>query len=95
MILCSIINYEYPRFNRCGCWDSSPGLHGHNVEFSPLNYNHNLTSEQKKFKEFLMRTGFRGEDPQAKKWFVFVLHQKVAFSHIWHTYQHCKCKNKL
>jgi hypothetical protein len=25
----------------CGCWDSSPGLHGHNVEFSPLNYSHN------------------------------------------------------
>jgi hypothetical protein len=24
----------------CGCWDSSPGLHGHNVEFSPLNYSH-------------------------------------------------------
>ena len=26
----------------CGCWDSSPGLHGHNVEFLPLNYNHIL-----------------------------------------------------
>ena len=26
--------------NLCGCWDSSPGLHGHNVEFSPLNYSH-------------------------------------------------------
>ena len=24
----------------CGCWDSSPGLHGHNVEFLPLNYSH-------------------------------------------------------
>lgn len=24
----------------CGCWDSSPSLQGHNVEFSPLNYTH-------------------------------------------------------
>ncbi|EOY28708.1 Uncharacterized protein TCM_030231 [Theobroma cacao] len=29
---------------QCGCWDSSPGLHGHNVEFLPLNYSHLFTS---------------------------------------------------
>ena len=28
------------KYKLCGCWDSSPGLHGHNVEFSPLNYRH-------------------------------------------------------
>jgi hypothetical protein len=28
------------KIGNCGCWDSSPGLHGHNVEFSPLNYSH-------------------------------------------------------
>jgi hypothetical protein len=31
---------EISKKKSCGCWDSSPGLHGHNVEFSPLNYSH-------------------------------------------------------
>ncbi|AES91802.1 hypothetical protein MTR_4g119090 [Medicago truncatula] len=29
----------------CGCWDSSPGLHGHNVEFLPLNYSHLMVNQ--------------------------------------------------
>ena len=31
---------KYKRNHLCGCWDSSPGLYGHNVEFLPLNYSH-------------------------------------------------------
>ena len=31
---------NYKRNPLCGCWDSSPGLYGHNVEFLPLNYSH-------------------------------------------------------
>uniref|UniRef100_A0A0V0GM23 Putative ovule protein n=1 Tax=Solanum chacoense TaxID=4108 RepID=A0A0V0GM23_SOLCH len=34
-------NIKNNDLNLCGCWDSSPVLHGHNVEFSPLNYSHN------------------------------------------------------
>ena len=33
----------YKKITKCGCWDSSPGLHGHNVEFLPLNYSHQMT----------------------------------------------------
>jgi hypothetical protein len=33
---------EISKKKSCGCWDSSPGLHGHNVEFSPLNYSHSV-----------------------------------------------------
>jgi hypothetical protein len=33
---------KFPKKKSCGCWDSSPGLHGHNVEFSPLNYSHSV-----------------------------------------------------
>ncbi|KAL4334586.1 hypothetical protein GQ457_07G003880 [Hibiscus cannabinus] len=36
----------------CGCWDSSPGLHGHNVEFSPLNYNHMLVKSNQYYKTY-------------------------------------------
>ena len=31
---------KYKHNHLCGCWDSSPGLYGHNVEFLPLNYSH-------------------------------------------------------
>ncbi|KAL4334954.1 hypothetical protein GQ457_07G003890 [Hibiscus cannabinus] len=36
----------------CGCWDSSPGLHGHNVEFSPLNYSHMLMKSNQYYKTY-------------------------------------------
>ena len=45
--------------DECGCWDSSPGLHGHNVEFSPLNYSHfspkynNLPTQMPNLSNFL------------------------------------------
>ncbi|AES90615.1 hypothetical protein MTR_4g093880 [Medicago truncatula] len=36
----SQLNKQHTKKEFCGCWDSSPGLHGHNVEFLPLNYSH-------------------------------------------------------
>ncbi|KAL4379363.1 hypothetical protein GQ457_02G014020 [Hibiscus cannabinus] len=51
----------------CGCWDSSPGLHGHNVEFSPLNYSH-FVGQMRKSKNSYVAAGIRAQVSTATTW---------------------------